>query len=371
MTAGDGRTMPAPPILERCRAAGFALAGVCAARPTSYGEELRIWLEEGKHGEMAYLADRVDARIDPTSVLAGVRSIICVADRYDDGADDSPTCATQGRIARYARGEDYHRVMKRRLHSVCDALREAHPDGEFRACVDTAPILEREHAQRAGLGAVGKHTLVIERGVGSYLLLGEILTTLEIEPSAPAAPDPCGTCDRCIEACPTDAITPFSVDATRCISYLTIEHRSTIPVTLHEGMRDWIFGCDICQEVCPHACETSRTHSVERHPAYKPRRQAFDLLDVLGWTDDDRRNAFITSAMKRAKLGMMKRNALIVGGNAFESMTRDEQHRFTERVARLTMDVTQEDVVRTTARQIANRLGLDVNHRPTPEPPTS
>ncbi|MEM7228609.1 MAG: 4Fe-4S double cluster binding domain-containing protein, partial [Planctomycetota bacterium] len=226
----------------------------------------------------------------------------------------------------------------------------------FRACVDTAPVLEREHAQRAGVGAVGKHTLLIDRGVGSYLLLGEVLTTMEIAPSPASEPDPCGSCQRCIDACPTDAITPFAVDARRCISYLTIEHRSIIDEQFHAAIGDWLFGCDICQDVCPHNQATDRTTAAPVHDIYAPQRSGFDVLDVLGWTEDDRRLAFIRSALKRAKLGMMKRNALIVGANLLERMTPEERAQYAERVERLQCDVTEEDIVRETARQIAARL---------------
>jgi epoxyqueuosine reductase len=183
--------------------------------------------------------------------------------------------------------------------------------------VDTAPVLERELAQRAGIGAVGKNTLLIERGVGSYLLLGEIITTLPLAASKPSEPDPCGSCTRCVDACPTQAITPWSVDATRCISYLTIEHRGEIDERFHAAMGDWIFGCDVCQEVCPHNQPTqrSRERMEEVLPAYAPRRTGFDLLQVLNWDEQARQDAFIKSAMKRAKLDMMKRNAIIAAGN--------------------------------------------------------
>lgn len=358
-------------VIANCRANGFALAGVCAAEPTSYAEALRAWLREGRHGEMTWLEEHVELRIDPAQMMAGVRSIICVADRYHDGAPDPETSATQGRIARYARGEDYHRTIKRRLHALCDTLSTLYPDETFRACVDTAPVLEREHAQRAGLGAVGKNTLIIDRSVGSYLLLGEILTTLDIAPSAPASPDPCGTCQRCIDACPTDAITPFSVDATRCISYLTIEHRSVIDADLHPNVRDWLFGCDVCQEVCPHTQPTVRAREQTVHEAFMPRRISLDVLDVLRWTEDDRREAFLTSALKRAKLPMMKRNALIVGANRFRTMTADERAQFQERVERILVDVTEDELVRATARQIINRLDSEPDHHPASESPSS
>jgi len=301
------------------------LCGICAAAPTSRPRELLEWLEAGKHGEMTYLERHAAQRIDPGKMLPGAKSIICVADRYSDGRADAALKAGHGRIARYARGDDYHIVMKKRLHRLCDDLAERFPGEMFRACVDTAPVLEREHAARAGLGAIGKHTLLIEPGVGSYLLLGEVITTVELPPDeSRESIDPCGTCTRCIDACPTDAITPWSVDATKCISYLTIEHRGPIDETMHEPMGDWIFGCDICQEVCPHNQPTNRTREAPVHEAYEARRDSFDLLGVMNWTEDDRRAAFSRSALKRAKLPMMKRNAIIAAGNALARAAADE-----------------------------------------------
>jgi epoxyqueuosine reductase len=214
-----------------------------------------------------------------------------------------------GRVARYAQGRDYHTVIKKRLHKLCDELRERHPDDQFRAFVDTAPVMERDLALRAGLGWIGKHTLLINPRVGSHLLLGGVLTTLPFERPAPE-PDHCGACTRCIDACPTSAITPYSVDARRCISYLTIEHRSEIDPDLANKTDDWIFGCDICQDVCPHNSPRPKGVDVgEPNPAYEPQRERFDLLEVLGWTEDDRRRAVQGSSMKRAKLEMFKRNA--------------------------------------------------------------
>jgi epoxyqueuosine reductase len=340
-------------VRERCRELGFARAGICAAAPTAYPDELRRWLAESRHGEMSYMQQHVEVRLDPAALLAGARTIICVADRYDDGSAEPASTGHRGTIARYARGEDYHRVIKRRLHRLGDELRELFPGELFKACVDTAPLLEREHAQRAGLGSVGKHTLLIDRGIGSYLLLGALVTTLELDADAPSAPDPCGSCSRCVEACPTDAITPWTVDATRCISYLTIEHRGPIDASLHQPMQDWIFGCDICQEVCPHNQPTERARDAELHPAYAARRRDLDLVEVLRWSEDDRRKAFERSAMKRAKLPMMKRNALIAAGNALRSAPLPALR---ETIERLATDDREDEMVRATARDVLRAL---------------
>jgi len=312
------------------------------------------WLEAGRHGEMEYLNRNIALRIDPGKILPGARSIICVADRYHDGTADDPPEAGRGRIARYARGGDYHAVMKKRLQTLCDTLRARYPEEMFRACVDTAPVLEREHSARAGLGAIGKHTLLIEPGMGSYLLLGEVITTLQLDPSESGqSVDPCGTCTRCIDACPTDAITPWSVDATKCISYLTIEHRGEIDERFHKPMGDWIFGCDICQEVCPHNQPTERTREAPVHEAYTPRQESFDLMDILNWDENARREAFTRSSMKRAKLNMMKRNALIAAGNELEKR---EDGTLRSRIQFIAEDDREDEVVRNTALTIIGHL---------------
>jgi len=306
-------------VLNRCHELGFALAGVCEARRSDYERQLREWLAAGKHGEMAYLARNVELRLDPTLMVPGAISIICVADRYQGQTStrhntDTPK-GKYGKIARYARGEDYHKVMRKRLTALARELGAEFPGETFRACVDTAPVLEREHSQRAGLGAIGKNTLLIQRGVGSWLLLGEIITTLPLAASRPSDPDPCGTCTRCIDACPTQAITPWSVDATRCISYLTIEHRTEIDQQFHEAIGDWLFGCDICQEVCPHNQPTERTMEAATNPAYEPRRDSLDPIEILGWDEAARTSALGGTAKTRANLNMLKRNATIALAN--------------------------------------------------------
>ena len=361
-------------LLARCRALGFALAGVAPAAPTRYERQYRDWIEAGKHGEMGYLAQNVEKRFDIRTMLPGdnAKSIICVADRYtkegtearrhegtkggEEQRDERPSDETpKGKIARYARGDDYHVVMKKRLHRLADELAQQFPDETFRVCVDTAPVMEREHAQRAGLGAVGKHTLLIQEGVGSYVLLGEIITTLALAPTPSAeGADPCGSCTRCIDACPTSAITPWSVDATRCISYLTIEHRGPIGEQFHEAMGDWIFGCDVCQEVCPHNQPTVRSAQAEAHDAYAPRREYFDLLTVLGWDEGARRALFRKSPMKRAKLAMMKRNALIAAGNVKGGA---DHASLRGRVEALAVDETSGEMVRGTAAVVSKRWG--------------
>jgi epoxyqueuosine reductase len=319
-------------IKRQAAALGFALCGICRADPSDHGAFFRRWLAEGRHGQMDWLERNVEVRLDPRKLLEGARSIICVADYIgspDDQADPHPLDdseeqpvqggpAVPGRIARYAQVSDYHKVIKKRLHTLCDALGDREPAERFRACVDTAPLAEREHAQRAGLGWVGKNTLLLNRRLGSHLLLGAIATTLDLEPDTPQT-DHCGRCTRCIDACPTDCIRPWSVDASRCISYLTIEHRNLIDSDFFEAMDDWLFGCDVCQEVCPFVQKANRTVGPPGRTTgpwpYQQQVRSLDAAAVVGWSETDRRGAVAGTALKRAKRDMFKRNALIVLAN--------------------------------------------------------
>ena len=266
---------------------------------------------------MAWMENHFDTRTDPGKLIDDARSMLVVGDVYASRQDnqDPPIEPGQGKVARYARGKDYHKQMKKRLMALADELREAHPQAAFKVFVDTAPVPERELAQRAGIGWVGKHTLIIHPKLGSYLFIGGIVMTLEASApeSQPAITDHCGSCTACIDACPTRAITDHQVDARRCISYLTIEHRDAIEPELAAKIGDWIYGCDVCQEVCPH--NSPRPNAESANPVYQSQRWSFDLFEVIGWTEDDRREAFVGSAMKRAKLEMMRRNAQIVARN--------------------------------------------------------
>lgn len=363
---------------------GFALAGVAPAEPAARADFLRTWLDAGRHGAMSYLARHVDQRADVGRFLPGAAAVICVADRHAaswPAGVDPEAGPPRGRIARYAWGDDYHRVMKRRLHRMADALRQRWPEARFRAAVDTAPVLEREHARRAGLGWIGKHTLLIHPRLGSWLLLGQIVTTLAITPDVvlPRAPtraargseepDHCGNCTRCIDACPTACIEPqgYRMDARRCISYLTIELRGPIEPQLHAAMGDWIAGCDVCQEVCPFNRHGSGGPALaagrdrpggppfDLDPGHAPRppAPALDLLAVLGWGPDDRAVAFRSSALKRVKLEPLKRNALIALGN---HLARDPAPEPRRRIEQLAADPEAAPLLRLTARQVLDRL---------------
>ncbi|MBC8522344.1 tRNA epoxyqueuosine(34) reductase QueG [PVC group bacterium] len=337
-------------VIALCKEHGFALVGVCDAQKSKWSTEFEQWLQAEKHGEMKWLENNVELRVDPAEFVLGAESVVCVADRYAT-SEAEPVKLGHGKIARYARGQDYHKVMKKRLHKVCDALRELDETQKhiFRGCVDTAPLFEREFAANAGLGAIGKHTLLIDQGVGSWLMLGAIVTTAPLEPTNnSAAVDPCGSCTRCIDACPTDAITPWSVDATACISYLTIEHRSAIDPKWFSSIGDWIFGCDICQEVCPHNYQTEKTKATKINSAYESNRSFLDLLAVLNWTEDDRRDAFRGSAMKRARLNMIRRNAVIVARN---QLSKCDDKELIEKIATISKDENESEIVRDAAKQ--------------------
>jgi epoxyqueuosine reductase len=302
-------------VKRRARELGFDLVGIAPTGPSPRRDYVRRWIDEGRAGSMEYLARRFEERTDPAVYLPGARSVVCVALNYHVPLEPPPAEGSvyHGRVARYALGDDYHEVIKTRLHALADWMREAASDEQTRACVDTAPVLERELAARAGVGWVGKHTGVLNARVGSWLLLGEVITTLALPPDEPAT-DHCGTCTRCIDACPTGAITaPYELDARRCISYLTIEHRGEIPPEFHQPIGDWLYGCDICQDVCPH----NRAAPAATDPALAPRfpTGSLDVREVLDWNDENYRSTLRGSAMKRVKLPQLQRNARIVSDN--------------------------------------------------------
>jgi epoxyqueuosine reductase len=266
---------------------------------------------------MDYLRRHFSTRFDPSLLVDGARSVIVAALSYyqkpppQTGSEQN----VRGRVAMYAWGDDYHRVVKDKLGAMVEQMRAGVPTRfDARVCVDTAPVVEREPAAAAGIGWIGKNTLVLNRRFGSYFVLGEIVTTLELEPDEPLR-DRCGTCTACLNACPTGALTsPYEMDASRCISYSTIEHRGDIPEDLQAQMGNWVFGCDVCQEVCPynrHAPVTREPRFAIRSPGPQP-----SLDEILAWTTDDYRAALRGSAMKRATLDMLKRNARIALNNA-------------------------------------------------------
>lgn len=292
------------------RALGFDRVGVTAADPVADAGHYRVWLENGYAGDMAYLSRNQALRADPRLLLSGAKSIICVAVNYarPPVAPPAPDDPPSGRIAAYARGADYHRVLKEMLAALETQLRSELPEPfQTRRFADTGPLLERSLAASAGLGWIGKNTLLLHPELGSYLFLGELITTLELEPTAPAT-DHCGTCTRCLDACPTQAFpAPHVLDARRCIAYHTIENRGLIPDELGARFTDWVFGCDICQEVCPHnrraPLATQPEIAANRAPGRIPLQQLSNLApeEYSALTRD--------SALSRATPEMLRRNA--------------------------------------------------------------
>jgi len=310
-------------------AAGFDRAGVASLAPAETGEAYLRWLARGDQAGMGYLERRIEARLDPATVLAGARSALCVALQYWPLSKDAePTGDLWPRVARYARGRDYHDVMGERLAALARQIENAFPGAATRPYVDTGPVLERELAARAGLGAVGKNTNLLHPEAGSWFLLGELFTTLDLDPDLPLA-DLCGSCTRCLDACPTGALPePFRLDANRCISYWTIEHRSAIPEERRRAMGDWVFGCDVCQEVCPwneapgegaYPELASPNSTARAELALGAERADLDLAGLLGLAREDYVRRFRGSPMKRPKLAGLQRNAAIAMGNRGEA----------------------------------------------------
>jgi len=295
-------------VRAKARSLGFDLVGIASAEPSRYREYFRQWLDDGLGGTMEWLGADFEKRTDPGVYLAGCRSVVCVALNYNATPEPLPVAdaAHHGRVARYALGDDYHEIIKPRLYDLADWIRATFAGARTVCGVDTAPVAERELAGRAGIGWVGKHTLVINPKLGSWLLLGEVLTTLELTPDDPIV-DRCGTCRRCIDACPTGAIMPYQVDARRCISYLNIEHQGPIAPDLEALMGDWLVGCDICQEVCPFNRQAPRATDT----ALRPRNLTgtLDLREVLSWKSNEANPTLSGTTIKRIKLPVLQRNA--------------------------------------------------------------
>lgn len=284
---------------------GFAACGIARA---GYLEEeapkLEEWLMKGFHGKMKYMENHFDKRLDPTKLVPGAKSVIVLLYNYfpqnilptDDGY----------KISKYAYGEDYHTVIKDKLRTLCERYIEYAGAFSGRVFVDSAPVLERVWAQRAGLGWIGKNTLLLSKQKGSYFFVAEIILDHEFEYDNPLNTDYCGTCTACVDACPTNAITPHQIDARKCISYLTIELREQIPEDFKGTYEDWIFGCDICQEVCP----WNRFSTPHQEPRFHP-HSMLNAMDRSHWeefTQDIFTTVFKKSAVKRTGFNGLKRN---------------------------------------------------------------
>lgn len=295
-------------LVRRAKEIGFDSCRIAEVAPPRHGTEFRRWLSEGAAGEMDWIQRGEAKRMNPQLVLHDARSVVVVAMNYWQG--DAPT-PSAGRIARYAWGDDYHDVMLRKLRELETFLRDN--GGEQKSYVDTGPILERDHAAEAGLGWHGKSTMLIDRALGTWFFLGEILTTLDLPPDAPQTAR-CGSCTRCIAACPTGAITEaHRLDARRCISYLTIELKGSIPLEFRPLIGDRIYGCDTCLEVCP----WNRFAAAARETAFavRPATKALQLRDYLALDDGQFRSLFRGSPIKRIKRCGLLRNVCVALGN--------------------------------------------------------
>ncbi|HLH38395.1 MAG TPA: tRNA epoxyqueuosine(34) reductase QueG [Bryobacteraceae bacterium] len=302
----DSRT-----IRSIARDCGFELCGVASAEPPADFARFESWTAEGHAGDMRYLTDRrAEIRRDVRNLLAEAKSVICVGKLYNQrGSPAPPGCAV---ISRYAWGSDYHEILRAGLEKMVERLQE-HARFEWKICVDTAPLLERTFARLAGLGWIGKNTCLINEPLGSWFFLGELITSLDLAPDSPP-PDRCGTCTRCIDACPTRAFVPagdsWAIDARRCIAYFTIELRGSIPEEFRAPMGMHVFGCDICQEVCPwnsRAPVTDSFEDVHHAPA---------LEACAAMTEEEFREAFRHTALARPKYAGFLRNVAVAMGNS-------------------------------------------------------
>ena len=301
-------------IKQRAGELGFSLFGVCPAAPPAGMARFDEWLAAGYAGQMHYLADRRDAYADPSSILDGARSVVMLAMNYRTAEAARPG-AGAGRVSRYAWGDaDYHDLMRDRLNRLAECLREQVPAAKVRGVVDTAPLLEREYAQLAGLGWIGKNTLLINRQQGSWFFLAALLTDIELAYDSAHEADHCGTCRACLDACPTGAFPQaYVLDASRCVSYLTIELREAVPRDLRSGVGEWLFGCDVCQDVCPWNSRAPQS----REAVFEPRAGSnpIDLIGLFELDDEAFRRRFRNTPLWRAKRRGLLRNAAIVLGN--------------------------------------------------------
>ncbi|MCA0428004.1 MAG: tRNA epoxyqueuosine(34) reductase QueG [Bacteroidetes bacterium] len=281
---------------------GFDAVGISRVRfLEEEAPRLESWLKAGKNGEMGYMENHFDKRLDPSKLVDGAKSVISLLFNYypSQSLNRSP------KVSKYAWGEDYHLVVKDKLHELLNCLREEIGEIEGRAFVDSAPVLEKAWAKQSGLGWIGKNSNLLVKGKGSFFFLSELIIDLELEPDSPVA-DYCGTCKACIEACPTKAISPYSVDGSKCISYFTIELKNEIPAQFKGQFADWMFGCDVCMDVCP----WNRFSSPNQEERFKPLdflRNA-ELKDWLELTEEVFKKEFRNSPLKRSKYNGIKRN---------------------------------------------------------------
>jgi epoxyqueuosine reductase len=303
-------------IRQEAERLGFSFVGFAKAKALDEpARRLEAWLHQGAHGKMAWMERHFDLRVDPTKLVPGARTVICLAHNYHNpDVQDDPSAP---RISQYAYGEDYHFVVKRKLKELLFGMQAQFGRIEGRCFVDSAPIMEREWAHLTGIGWNGKHTLTIHPRHGSYFFLAEVICDLAVATDHPIR-DHCGTCRRCIEACPTEAIHPegYWLDASKCISYLTIELREEIPDTFRDRTANWVFGCDICQDVCP----WNRFSKRHTEPSFEPHPELLSMKarDWEELTEEVFGKVFRRSAVKRIKLEGLRRNVRFIKPGAAE-----------------------------------------------------
>ena len=296
-------------IKDRAGIEGFEKVGIVPARALDVERDrLMQWLGRGYHGEMAWMARDPEQRTDPRKLFPAARSVVVVAKNYYTPAEHADDPAT-GKVSRYAWGDDYHEIVGAKLRSLLAGIKEDIPQLEGKICVDIQPVMDKAWAARAGLGWIGKHTNLITTEYGSWVFIGELLLSIDLEYDNEVVADHCGSCTLCIDACPTSAITePYVLDSNKCISHATIELRSVeLPPEVAENLAGWFYGCDICQDVCP----WNRFEQITDEPRFQPREGNVNirLTDALALTAETYAERFRHSAMKRAKLSGLQRNA--------------------------------------------------------------
>jgi len=293
-------------IKQKALELGFYSCGISKAEYLEKDvDRLKTWLEEGNHAGMTYMENHFKKRVDPTKLVEGAKSVISVL--YNYFPKQTIPEENSYKVSKYAYGTDYHYILKHKLKDLIKYIDELAPNSHSRAFVDSAPVLDRAWAVRAGLGWIGKNTSLITKKQGSFFFIGEIITDLELDYNNETVPNHCGGCTRCIDACPTKALEPYKLDARKCISYWTIEHKGdSIPEEFKEHFRDWIFGCDICQDVCP----WNRLSETHNEPEFEPKEELLKMTkgDWENLTKEQFNFMFKNSPLKRTKFEGLKRN---------------------------------------------------------------
>jgi epoxyqueuosine reductase len=345
-------------LIDEAHRLGFEMCGIAPAVPADGFDRLAAWLDAGFAGEMRYLHAHREARRHPSGVYPAVRSVIMAGMNYAPSKADTlrspsaPGPPFRGRIARYARGADYHQVVRERLKELGAWLRHERPEVWGRVVVDTAPLLERDFARRAGLGWFGKNTMLLNKRLGSWFVLGGLLVDIDLAPSAPHEASHCGTCTACLDACPSKAfVEPGVLDSRRCISYLTIELKTQVPAEQRPWLGDWLFGCDVCQEVCPW-----NRKAPPGGPALAPRAdlENVDAAELLGLSEAGFRARFEGTALyPRPGRRVVLRNAALVLGNTGDERALPALERALDDPEPLVREAARWAIERITGRQRA------------------